>query len=137
MVQKRSYHQNLFVVMIISVVLWIAFIVFFSNFWPGSYEPGDPMGLFWAWFVIGTILFAGVTYLIFHLLNIPKSGQPAAVIAFLAPAFVLDLFATMFFETWFLNAGSADDRVYPAMILGGSGFLLLMVLVTSAPKNKS
>ena len=137
MVQTRSYSHQLFLIMAISIVSWGAFIWFFRNFWPGSFEPGAPMGLFWIWFVIGTIGFTGFTYLVFYILSIPKNFQPSATIAFLAPAFVLDLFATMFFESWFLNAGSADDRVYPAMILGGSGLLLLMVLATSAPKNES
>ncbi|MEM8858803.1 MAG: DUF5367 family protein [Chloroflexota bacterium] len=132
-----GYTPTIFSIMAISVLSWVLFILFFRNFWTGSHEPGSPMGLFWTWFSIGTLAFVGFTYLIFYIFKIPRNGQPAAVTAFLAPAFVLDLFATMYFEAWFINAGSADDRVYPAMILGGSGILLLITLFTSAPKSES
>ena len=130
---NHRFYRAMTPLMIFSVVAWLIFILFFRTFWPGSSTPGDSMGVFWAWYVIGGVIFMGMTFGIFRWLQIPREWYPAAGIAAFAPAFFLDTFSTMFFEVWFPNAGSGDDRVYPAMILGVGGLILLSILFTSAP----
>ncbi len=131
---KQSYSRTMIYMSIISVILWVVFLVFYRIFWPDSMAGGDSLTIFWIWFVAGTAAFVAVTYFIFGWLHIPREWHAAAAIAFSAPAFILDMLATLNFELW---SSGADPRFYPALILGGTGVILFSVLFSSAPSADS
>lgn len=128
-----SFKRTMIYMAIISVISWGAFIVVFRSFWRGTFDVGESLLVFWLWLIVGTAAFVGFTFLVFRLLQIPKKWKASAAIAFAAPALILDVFATLFFELWYPNGTSGDVRIYPALILGGTGFFLLSILFSSAP----
>ena len=116
-----------------SVIFWVVFLIIFRLLWTGAYQPGGSLTLFWIWLAIGTPAFIGAAYFLFRYLDIPKEWYAAATLAFGAPASVLDIFATLFFEAWFPHGNVGDARIYPALILGGAGILYFWAVYMSAP----
>ena len=127
------FYRSMMSMFAISIIAWAVFLVFYRVFWPGSITAGDGLTLYWIWFGIGATAFCAFTYFVFRWLQIPREWHAAAAIAFSAPALLLDMFATLYFELW--NTG-ADVRFYPAMILGGTGVLLFAILYSSAPQTE-
>ncbi|MEX2333729.1 MAG: hypothetical protein WD600_05690 [Pseudohongiella sp.] len=123
--------------MIISVLGWVGFLVFFRSFWPGGTEPGTSLYFFWLWLLAGGTGFVGVMLATFRLFSIPPAWRVHAAVALVGPATLQDVLATVFIDTWLVSAGSVDDRLYPAMILGGVGMILLVGLFMTDPDPQS
>jgi hypothetical protein len=121
--------------MLISVVAWVAFALFFRIFWPGGSAPGANLTLFGTWLVLGTVAFIALLFVCLRLFKTPPVLRATAALSLTAPALCCDLFTVTFFESWFPNGGSADDRLYAAMILGGVGIFQLVGLFTTDPQN--
>lgn len=117
--------------MLISVVAWLGFLLFFRNFWPGDTDAGSPLTVLWLWLVIGFAGSALTALLTFHLFKTPPAWRVHAAAALTAPAMCLDVLGTLYFERWFPNAGTMDDRIYPALILAGVAAILFTGLSTS------
>lgn len=127
--------QQLVWMMLISVIAWIAFLLFFRGFWPGSTEPGNSLTVLWLWLAIGFAGSALTAVITFKLFNTPAEWRVHAAAALTAPAMCLDVFGTLYFERWFPNPGSMDDRIYPAMILAGVAAILFTGLWMSRPRQ--
>jgi hypothetical protein len=97
--------------------------------------PGEALGLFSAWRVGGGNAFVAAAFGVLRWLRTPPAWRASAAVALTAPALCLDVFTTLFFESWFPNAGAGDDRVYAALIVGGVGAILLAALFTTRPED--
>jgi hypothetical protein len=49
-------------------------------------------------------------------------------IAGIAPALILDCFATTFYSDWFDSSGPHEATAYSATVIGGAGIMLLVAL---------
>ncbi|HSH01400.1 MAG TPA: DUF5367 family protein [Anaerolineae bacterium] len=132
---SQKFKRQMLTMAALSIFFWVIFILFFRTFWPGNYQPGDSLTIFWLWFIIGATLFALTQIGLFHLLKIPPAWRTNAAAALAAPALCLDLFSTMFFEYWFPHGSPGDLRIYPAFILGGVGILLFIGLFMTTPEE--
>lgn len=132
---RKNFNRQILPMIVISVIGWATFALFFRTFWTGSYVPGSDLTLFWIWLVAGTVAFVGATLGIFSLFKTPPAWRTNAAAALTAPALCLDVLTTTFFESWFPNAGTGDDRIYPALIVGVVGVILLMGLFMTVPKE--
>lgn len=131
----QTFRKQTLLMMLISVIAWIAFALFYRTFWPGGSAPGDNLFLFWIWFVLGAATFVGLLFVCFRLFKTPPALRATAALALTAPALCCDVFTVTFFESWFANGGGADDRIYAAMILGGVGVFQLVGLLTTDPQD--
>ncbi len=131
----QTFRRQSAMMMLISVIAWVAFALFYRTFWPGSSAPGDNLTLFWIWFVGGCVAFIALLFVCYRLFKTPPALRATAALALTAPALCCDVFTVTFFESWFPNGGGADDRIYAAMILGGVGIFQLVGLFTTDPKN--
>ncbi|MCE7999443.1 MAG: DUF5367 family protein [Rhodobiaceae bacterium] len=131
----QTFRKQTLLMMLISVIAWIAFALFYRTFWPGGSAPGDNFLLFWIWFVLGAATFVGLLFACFRLFKTPPALRATAALALTAPALCCDVFTVTFFESWFANGGGADDRIYAAMILGGVGIFQLVGLFTTDPQD--
>jgi hypothetical protein len=71
----------------------------------------------------------------FKVFKTPPEWRVHAAAALTAPAMCLDVLGTIFFERWFPNPGSMDDRIYPAMILAGVAAILFTGLWMGRPRQ--
>lgn len=131
----QTFRRQTALMMLISVIAWVAFALFYRIFWPGSSAPGDNLTLFWFWFVIGSAAFLALLFVCYRLFKTPPALRATAALALTAPALCCDVFTVTFFESWFPNGGGADDRLYAAMILGGVGIFQLVGLFVTDPQN--
>lgn len=133
----QTFRQQTVLMMLISVVAWVAFALFFRTFWPGGSAPGANLALFWTWFVLGAAAFVALLFVCYRLFKTPPALRATAALALTAPALCCDVFTVTFFESWFPNGGGADDRLYAAMILGGVGiFQLVGLFITDLQNTK-
>jgi len=132
---KANYNRQIALMMVISVIAWIAFASFYRIFWPGSSAPGDNLTLFAIWFVPGSIIFVGLLFLIYRMFQTPPAWRANIALALTAPALVCDVLTINFFETWFPNGGGADDRIYAAFIVGVVGIFQLTGLFSTTPQE--
>jgi len=133
----QTFKRQTALMMIISVIAWIAFALFYKIFWPGSSAPGDNLPLFWMWFVVGSAAFVALLFVCYRLFKTPPALRATAALALTAPALCCDVFTVTFFESWFVNGGGADDRLYAAMILGGVGIFQLVGLFNTDPRDSN
>ena len=126
-----NFKQHMLRMMVISLIGWAGFLLLFRSLWPGNTDTGDSLGIFWWWIVIGVAGSCATALLVFRLMRTPAVWRVHSAIALTVPAMCLDVFGTVFFEQWFLNAGSMDDRLYPALILAGVAAILSTALLTS------
>jgi len=131
----QTFRRQTALMMLISVIAWVAFALFYRTFWPGSSAPGDNLTLFWFWFVIGSAAFLALLFVCYRLFKTPPALRATAALALTAPALCCDVFTVTFFESWFPIGGGADDRLYAAMILGGVGIFQLVGLFVTDPQN--
>jgi len=131
----QTFRRQTALMMLISVIAWVAFALFYRTFWPGSSAPGDNLPLFWMWFVVGAAAFVALLFICYRLFKTPPALRATAALALTAPALCCDVFTVTLFESWFPNGGGADDRLYAAMILGGVGIFQLVGLFTTDPQN--
>lgn len=131
----QTFRQQTALMMLISVIAWVAFALFFRTVWPGTSAPGDNLSLFWVWFVLGAGAFVALLFACYRLFKTPPALRATAALALTAPALCCDVFTVTFFESWFPNGGGADDRLYAAMILGGVGIFQLVGLFVTDPQN--
>jgi Family of unknown function (DUF5367) len=132
---NQTFKRQTALMMIISVIAWIAFALFYRTFWPGASAPGENLALFWTWFVAGSVTFVALLFICYRLFKTPPALRATAALALTAPALCCDVFTVTFFESWFPAGGGADDRIYAAMILGGVGIFQLVGLFTTDPQN--
>ena len=125
--------QQMYWMMLISVVAWLGFLLFFRGFWPGNTDAGSPLSVLWWWLAIGFAGSALTAVVTFRLFRTPAVWRPHAAAALTAPAMCLDVLGTIYFERWFPNPGSMDDRIYPAMILAGVAAILFTGLWMGRP----
>ncbi len=130
-----SYGRQMMIMVVLSVVAWIAFASFFRAFWPGGSQPAQNLTLFAIWFVSGTIIFVGLLFFIYRLFRTPPAWRANTALALTAPALVCDVLTINFFESWFPNGGGADDRIYAAFIVGVVGIFQLVGLFTTDPHD--
>ncbi len=130
----QTFRRQTALMMLISVIAWVAFAIFYRTFWPGDSAPGDNLTLFWIWFVVGNAAFVALLFACYHFFKTPPALRATAALALTAPALCCDVFTVTFFESWFQNGGGADDRIYAAMILGGVGIFQLVGLFTTDPR---
>ncbi len=131
----RSFRRRMAPLMVVSVVAWAAFAATLRAFWPAPTAPGEALGLLLAWLAAGGVAFVPAALGLLRWFRVPPASRAAAAVALSAPALCLDVFTTLFFESWFPGAGTGDDRVYPALIVGGVGAILLMGLLTTRPEE--
>ena len=131
----RRFRRQMGSMLVLSVVAWVAFALFFRSFWPGGYAPGGALGHFWGWLGAGTVVFVIATITLFRLFETPPAWRGNAAIALTAPALCLDVLTTIFFERWFPGASAGDDRIYPALIVGVVGTILLVSLFITNPED--
>ncbi len=131
----KAFNRQIVPMLVISVIVWVAFAVFFRTFWPGSYGPGADLGAFWTWLAVGAVAFVSSTIGLLRWFKTPPAWRTSAAVALTAPALCLDVLTTIFFESWFPNAGAGDDRIYPALILGVVGVILLVSLLMTKPEE--
>lgn len=70
-------------------------------------------------------MFIPVTFGLFRLVGLPPAWRAAGAAAVSGPALCLDVLTTNYFEVWFVNPAAGDDRIYPALIVGVVGMILL------------
>jgi hypothetical protein len=133
-ISPRTFNRQIVPMLVISVLAWAAFAFVFRTFWPGSYAPGDELGAFWTWLFVGTAAFVGAMIGLFRWFETPAAWRTSAAVALAAPALCLDVLTTIFFERWFPAAGVGDDRIYPALVVGVVGALLLVSLLMTKPE---
>jgi hypothetical protein len=121
--------------MLISVIAWLGFLLFFRGFWPGGTHAGSSLTVFWLWIVLGFAGSALTAVVTFRLFKTPPAWCAHAAAALTAPAMCLDVLGTIYFERWFPNPGSMDDRIYPAMILAGVAAILFTGLWMARPQQ--
>lgn len=126
--------QQMYWMMLISVLAWLGFLLFFRSFWPGATDAGSSLAVLWWWLAIGFAGSALTAVITFRLFNTPPQWRAHAAAALTAPAMCLDTFATIFFERWFPMPGTMDDRIYPAMILAGVAAILFTGLWMARPQ---
>ncbi|MBU2099111.1 MAG: DUF5367 family protein [Gammaproteobacteria bacterium] len=125
--------QQLYWMMLISVAAWLGFLLFFRSFWPGNTNADSALTVLWLWLAIGFAGSALTAVITFRLFSTPPQWRPHAAAALTAPAMCLDTFGTIFFERWFPNPGTMDDRIYPVMILAGVAAILFTGLWMGRP----
>lgn len=130
-----NFKQQIYWMMLISLAGWAGFLLIFRNWWPGGTEPGNAMTVLWIWLIIGFAGSALTAVTVFKLFNTPPAWRVHAAVALTAPAMCLDVFGTIFFERWFPDPGSMDDRIYPAMILAGVAAILFTGLWMGRPRQ--
>ena len=133
-INRKNFNRHMLIMMSISVVGWIGFLLFFRAFWPGGTEAESGLVVFWLWLLLAGAGFVGVMIATFRLFSTPAAWRVHAAVAMVGPATLLDVLATLYFDTWFASAGSLDDRIYPAMILGGVGMILMVSLYMTDPR---
>jgi hypothetical protein len=136
-VTKANFSRHMVRMMIISVIAWGAFALFFRSFWPGASAPGDNLSLLAVWFMIGGTVFIAMLFLVFRIFKTPPAWRANTALALTAPALCCDVFTVTFFESWFVGGGSADDRIYAAMLLGGVGIFQLAGLFATRQDEAS
>lgn len=129
----HGFRRQMVPLLVLSVVAWVAFLLFFRSFWPGSWAPDQSLVSFWIWLGTGTIASAFAMVGLFRAFRTPPAWRANAAVALTAPALCLDVSTTIFFERWFPAAGAGDDRIYPALIVGVVGAILLFGLFTTDP----
>jgi|GEM_PF-1201324 len=134
---NQTFKCQTALMMIISVIAWIAFALFYRTFWPGASTPGENLALFWTWFAAGSATFVALLFICYRLFKTPPALRATAALALTAPALCCDVFTVTFFESWFPAEGGADDRIYAAMILGGVGIFQLVGLFQTDPTKIS
>ena len=110
------------------MVAWVLFAIFFRLLWAPGTEPGDDMGRWLLWMATGLPAFVVIGTLLLRLLRVPPASWPLAAIALTAPALCCDVVTFTWFEAWYPDGGSADDRRYAALIVGGVGALQLALV---------
>jgi len=115
----------------VSVLAWVGFALVFRLLWAPGTEPGDGMGPWLLWMGIGMPIFVAVGALLLRTLRVPAASWPLAAIALTAPALCCDVLTFTWFEAWYPGGGSADDRRYAALIVGGVGILQLALVALS------
>ena len=112
----------------VSVLAWVLFALVFRLLWTPGTEPGDGMGPWLLWLGVGMPVFVAVGALLLRMLRVPAAAWPLAAIALTAPALCCDVLTFTWFEAWYPGGGSADDRRYAALIVGGVGILQLALV---------
>ena len=136
-IRTRTFNRQIVPMLVISVIAWASFVFIFRTFWPGSFVPGDDLGAFWTWLLVGTVGFVGAMIGLFRWFETPPAWRTSAAVALAAPALCLDVLTTIFFESWFPGAGVGDDRIYPALVVGVVGALLLVSLLMTEPEMRA
>lgn len=125
-----NFKQHMLWMMVISLLGWVGFLLLFRSLWPGNTQAGGSLGVFWLWIVVGVVGSVLTALLVFRLMKTPAAWRVHAAAALTAPAMCLDVLGTVYFEQWFLAAGTVDDRLYPALILAGVAAILFTGLAT-------
>ncbi len=133
--KHTNIKQQIFWMMLISLAGWLGFLFIFRSWWPGNTEPDGELTLLWLWLVIGFAGSALTAVIMFKLFKTPPEWRVHAAAALTAPAMCLDVLGTLYFERWFPDPGSMDDRIYPAMILAGVAAILFTGLWMGRPKS--
>ena len=122
----------------IAIVGWVAYLLIFQQFFPNTYNPNDSRSILWVWLTVGTFLTCLTVIAAFRLCATPPPWQSSMAIAGIAPALILDSFATTFFSEWFDSAGPHQATAYSATVLAGAGsaFLLALILQWRATKRR-
>ncbi|MDP3518688.1 MAG: DUF5367 family protein [Pseudohongiella sp.] len=127
--------QQMTWMMLISLAGWVGFLLLFRTWWPGNTEPETTKTVLWMWLSIGVIGSSLTAVITFKLFSTPPQWRVHAAAALTAPAMCLDVLGTLYFERWFPNPGSMDDRIYPAMILVGVAAILFTGLWMGRPQS--
>jgi hypothetical protein len=133
--KHTNIKQQIFWMMVISLAGWVGFLLLFRSWWPGGTEAGNALTVLWIWLLVGFAGSALTAVTVFKLFNTPPQWRVHAAAALTAPAMCLDVFGTIFFERWFPDPGSMDDRIYPAMILAGVAAILFTGLWMGRPRQ--
>jgi hypothetical protein len=132
-----TYRGQLSVFVALAVGGWIGYLLVFQHFFPNDYDPTESRSVFWTWMVAATALFVLVELTAFRFLSTPPSWRPSMAIAGIAPALVLDSFATTYFQSWFASSGPHEATAYSATILGGAGVILILGLWLGRETDRS
>jgi hypothetical protein len=116
---------------VVSVLAWGLFALVFRLLWVPGTEPGDGMGPWLVWMAVGMPVFVATAGLLLRLLRVPPGSWPLAAIALTAPALCCDVLTFTWFEAWYPGGGSADDRRYAALIVGGVGVVQLALVAAA------
>lgn len=134
---STTFAQQLAIFLGLAIGGWISYLLVFQHFFPNDYNPDESRVVFWVWLVSATLLFVAIELAAFRLLLTPPSWRPSMAIAGIAPALVLDAFATAFFFSWFSSSGPHEATAYSATVLGGAGAMLIIALWLGRDTDRS
>ena len=133
--ERNEYLVKIGTVCVLSVAAWFSFAMIFRFGFPMPSQPEDSLGVWWAWVAVGSAGFVVGMLGILRVLRIPRVWRTHAVLAFAAPALMFDMWTGTQTESWFPDAGPADDRLYLSFIVGGVGIIQFLTLLAEIPRN--
>jgi len=133
---RNSYKSQLAVYFAIAIIGWVGYLVVFQNYFPNSYDPSESRNVLWAWLTGASAFFVLFEIALFRILATPPSWRSSMAIAGIAPALLLDTFATTFFSDWFPASAPHEAVAYSATVLGGSSAMFLVALLMSRASTR-
>lgn len=128
---RNSYNGQLAAYFAIAIIGWAGYLVVFQNYFPNTYDPSESRNALWTWLIGASAFFVLFEITLFRILATPPSWRSSMAIAGIAPALLLDTFATTFFSDWFPQSSPHEALAYSATVLGGSSAMFLVALLMS------
>lgn len=120
----------------VSVVAWLAFLLFFRFLWPIHKEGGELILPVTLWLVLGAVGTQLAVMVYFRAVQMPKAWQLLNCAMVFVPALILDVFATVAMGLWFPEADGVHARMYPALIIAAAGVSFGYYALTAPPTSK-